>query len=104
MDWFDLLAVQGTLKSLLQHHSLKASVLQPSGFFMAKPLYSYMTNGKAIALTRWTFVGKVTSLLFDMLSRLFIAFLPRSKRGRTHLPCLLHWQAGSLRLEPPYGT
>ena len=79
MDWLDLLAVQGTLKSLLQHHSSKASLLQCSAFFMAQLLHPYMTTGKTIALTRWTFVGKVTSLLFNMLSRLVTAFLPRSK-------------------------
>ena len=70
IDWFDLLAVQGTLKSLLQHHSSKASILQCSAFFMVQLSHTYMTTGKAIALTRWTFVGKVVSLLFNMLSRL----------------------------------
>src|SRR5574342_452883 len=80
MDWLDLLAVQGTLKSLLQHHSTKASILQCSAFFIAQLSHPYMTTGKTIALTRWTFVGKVTSLLFKMLSRLVITFLPRSKR------------------------
>ena len=80
MDWLDLLAVQGTLKSLLQHHSSKASVLQGSVFFIVQLLHPYMITGKTIALTRWTFVGKVMSLLFNMLSRLVIAFLPRSKR------------------------
>ena len=79
MDWLDLLAVQGTLKSLLQHHSLKASVLWRSAFFIAQLLHPYMTTRKIIALTRWTFVGKVVSLLFIMLSRLVIAFLPRSQ-------------------------
>ena len=79
MDWFDLLAVQGTLKSLLQHHSSKASILQCSAFFMVQLSHPYMTTGKTIALTRRTFVGKVTSLFFIMLSKLFIAFLPRSK-------------------------
>ena len=79
MDWFDLLAVQGTLKSLLQHHSSKASILQCSTFFVVQHSHPYMTTGKTIALTRWTFVGKVMSLLFKMLSRLVIAFLPRSK-------------------------
>ena len=78
MDWLDLLAVQGTLKSLLQLHSSKASILHCSAFFILK-LTPYMTTGKTIALTRWTFVGKVTSLIFNMLSRLVIAFLPRSK-------------------------
>ena len=80
MDWLDLLAVQGTLKSLLQHHSSKASILRPSSFFTVQPSHPYMTTGKTIALTRWTFVGKVMSLLFNMLSRLVITFLPRSKR------------------------
>ena len=79
MDWFDLLAVQGTLKSLLQHHSLKASVLQCSAFFIVQLSHPYMTTGKIIALTRRTFVGKVMSLLFNILSRLVIAFLPRHK-------------------------
>ena len=79
MNWFDLLAVQGTLKSLLQHHSLKASILQPSAFFILQLSHPYMTTGKTIALTRWTFVGKVMSLLSNMLSRFVIAFLPRSK-------------------------
>ena len=74
MDWLDLLAVQGTLKSLLQQHSLKASILQHSAFFIVQLSYPYMTNGKTIALTRWTFVGKVMSLLFNMLSRLVISF------------------------------
>ena len=76
----DLLAVQGTLKSLLQHHSSKASILQRSGFFMVHFSYPYMTTGKTIALTKRTFVGRVMSLLFNMLSRLVVAFLPRSKR------------------------
>ena len=80
MDWLDLLAVQGTLKSLLQHYSSKASILQCSDFFTVQLLHPYMTTGKTIALTRQTFVGKVMSLLFDMLSRLVITFLPRSKR------------------------
>ena len=80
MDWLDLLAVQGTLKSLLQHHSSKASTLQHSAFFIVQLSHRYMTTGKTIALTRWTFVGKVMSLLFNMWSRLVIAFLPRSKR------------------------
>ena len=79
MDWLDLLVVQGTLKSLFQSHSSKASILQHSVFFMVQLSYLYMTTGKTIALTRWTFVGKVMSLLFNMLSRLVIAFLPRSK-------------------------
>ena len=79
MDLFDHLAVQGTLKSLLQHHSSKASVLQHSDFFIVQLSHPYMTKGKTIALTRQTFVGKVMSLLFNMLSRFVIAFLPRSK-------------------------
>ena len=79
MDWLDLLAVQGTLKSLLQHHSSKASILQHSAFFIIQHSHAFMTTGKAIALTRWIFVGKVMSLLFNMLSRLVITFLPRSK-------------------------
>ena len=79
-DWFDLLAVQGTLKSLLQHHSSKASILQCSAFLMVQLSHPYMTTGKTTALTRWIFVGKVMPLLFNMLSRFFIAFLPRSKR------------------------
>jgi len=79
IDWFDLLAVQGTLKSLLQHHSSKASILWHSAFFIVQLSHPYMTAGKTIALTRWTFVGKVMSLLFNILSRLVIAFLPRSK-------------------------
>ena len=78
-DWLDLLAVQGTLKSLLQHHSSKASILWHSAFFMVQLSHPYMTTGKTIALIRWTLVGKVVSLLFNMLSRLVIAFLPRSK-------------------------
>ena len=80
MDWLDLLAVQGTLKGLLQHHSSKASVLCCSAFFMVRLSHPYKITGKTIALTRWTFAGKVMSLLFNMLSRLVIAFLPRSKR------------------------
>ena len=79
MDWLDLLAAQGTLKSLLQHHSSKASVLRCSAFFIAQLSHQYMTSGKTIALTRWTFVSKVMSLLFSMLSRLVIAFLPKNK-------------------------
>ena len=80
MDWLALLAVQGTLKSLLQHHSTKASILQCSAFFIVQLSHPYMTTGKTIALARWTFVDKVMSLLFNMLSRLDIIFLPRSKR------------------------
>ena len=79
MDWLDLLAVQGTLKSLFQYHGSKASVLRHSAFFIVQLSHPYMTIGKTIALTRWTFVGKVMSLLFNMLSRLLITFLPRSK-------------------------
>ena len=97
MDSLDLLAVQGTLKSLLQHHSSKASVLQCSAFFIFQLSHPYITTGKTIALTRWTFVGKVRSLLFNMLSRLVIAFLPRSK----HL--LISWlkSPSAVILEPP---
>ena len=97
MDCFDLLAVQGTLKSLLQHHSSKASILQCSVFFMVQLSYPYMTTGKTIALTRRTFVAKVMSLLFNMLSRLVITFLPRSK----HL--LISWllSPSAVILEPP---
>ena len=80
MNWLDLLAVQGTLKSLLQHHSSKASILQCSAFFTIQLIHPYMASGKTIALTRWTFVGKVISLFFNMLSRLVITCLPRSKR------------------------
>ena len=80
MDWLDLLAVQGTLKSLLQHHSSKASILWHSAFFTVQLSHPYMTTGKTIALTRWTFVGKVMSQLLNMLSRLVTTFLPRSKR------------------------
>ena len=96
MDWLDLLAVQGTLKSLLQHHSSKASILQGSSFFIVQVSCPYMTTGKTIALIRWTFVSKVMSLLFNMLSRLVIAFLPRSK----HL--LISWlqSPSAVILEP----
>ena len=80
MDWLDLLAVQGTVESLLQHHSSKASILQHSSFFTVQLSHPYMTTGKTTALTRWTIVGEEMSLLFNMLSRLVIAFLPRSKR------------------------
>ena len=79
MDWLDLLAVQGTLKSLLQHHASKASILLHSAFFTVQLSHPYMTTGKTIALTRWSFVGKVMSLFLNMLSRLVITFLPRSK-------------------------
>ena len=97
MDWLDLLAVQGTLKSLLQHHSSKASIFQHSAFFTVQLSHPYMTTGKTIALTRWTFVDKVMSLLFNMLSRLVITFLPRSN-------CLLiSWlqSPSAVILEPP---
>ena len=80
IDWFDLLAVQGSLKIILQHHSSKASILWCSAFFMVQLSHPYMTTGKTIALTLWAFISKVMSLLFNMLSRLVIAFLPRSKR------------------------
>ena len=80
MDWLDLLGVQGILKSLLQQHSSKPSILQHSAFFMVQLSHAYMTTGKTIALTKQTFIGKVMSLLFNMLSRFVIAFLPRSKR------------------------
>ena len=80
IDWFDLLVVQGTLKSLLQHHSWKASILWPSAFVMVQLSYLHMITGKTIALTRWIFAGKVISLLFNMLSSFVIAFVPRSKR------------------------
>ena len=80
MDWLDLLAVQETLKGLLQHHSSKTSILQHSSFFMVQISHPHDTTGKTIALSRWNFVGKVMSLLFNMLSRLVITFLPRSKR------------------------
>ena len=96
MDRMDLLAVQGTLKSLLQHHSSKASILQHSAFFKAQLSHPYMTTGKTIALTRYTFVGKVTSLLFNMLSRLVIIFLPRSK----HLLISLLQSPYAVILEP----
>ena len=84
MDWLDLLAVQGTLKHLLQHHSSKTSILWHSAFFIVQLSQPYMTTGKTIALTRWTFVSKVLSLLFNMLSRFVIAFLLRSKRLLIH--------------------
>ena len=93
IDWLDLLAIQETLMSLLQHHSLKASILQHSAYFRVQISHPYMTTGKIIALTRWTFVGKVMSMFFNMLSRLVIAFLPRSK-------CLLI-SPSAVILEPP---
>ena len=94
---FDLLAVQGTLKSLLQHHSSKASILQHSAFFIVQLLHPYMTTGKTIALTRWTFAGKVISLVFNMLSGLVMTFLPRSNR------LLISWlqSPSAVILEPP---
>ena len=97
MDWLDLLAVQGTLKSLLQHYSSEASILQRSAFFTVQLSHPYMITGKTIALTRRTFVGKVMSLLFNMLSRLVITFLPRSKR------LLISWlqSPSAVILEPP---
>ena len=97
IGWLDLLAVQGTPKSLLQHHGSKASILQHSTFFMAQLSHLYMTTGETIALTRWTFVGKVMSLLFNMLTRFVIAFLPRSKRP------LFSWlqSPSTVILEPP---
>ena len=96
MDWLNHLAVQGTLKSLLQHHSSKASILRCSAFFIVQLSHPYMTIGKTIALTRWTFVGKVMFLLFNILSRLVITFLPRSKR------ILISWlqSPSALILEP----
>ena len=97
MDWLDLLAVQGILRSLLQHHNSKASILQCSAFFMVQLSHPYMTTGKTIALTRQTFVGKVMSLLFNVLSRLLIMFLSRSKR------LLISWlqSPSAVILEPP---
>ena len=97
MSWLDLLTAQGTLKSLFQHHSSKASILRRSAFFIVQLPHPYMTTGKTIALTRWTFVSKVMSLLFNMLSRLVIAFLPRSKR------LLISWlqSPSAVIVEPP---
>ena len=97
MHWLDLLAVQGTVKSLLQHHSSKASISRHSAFFIVQLSHPYMTTGKTIALTRWTLVGKVMSLLFNMLSRLVITFIPRSKR------LLVSWlqSPSAVILEPP---
>ena len=97
MDWLDLLAVQGTLKSLLQHHSSKASILQSSAFFTVQLSHPYITTGKTIALTRRSIVGKVMSLLFKMLFRLVIAFLPRSK----HLLISWLWSPSAVILELP---
>ena len=96
MDWLDLLAVQGILKSLLQHHSSKASILQCSAFFIVQCSHPYMTTGKTIALIRQTFIGKVMSLLFNMLSRLVIAFIPRSK----HLLIIWLQSPSAVILEP----
>ena len=97
MDWLDLLAIQGTLKSLLQHHSSKASIPHHSAFFIVQLLHPYMTTGKTIALTRWTFVSKIMCLFFNMLSRLVITFLPRSKY------LLISWLQSpyAVILEPP---
>ena len=97
MDWLDLLAVQGTLKSLLQHHSSKASIFWHSAFFIVQLSHSYMTTGKTRALTRWTSVGKVMSVLFNMLSRLIITFLPRG------MCLLISWlrSPSAVILEPP---
>ena len=97
IDWFDLLAVQGTFKSVPQHHSSKASVLQYSAFLMVQPSHPYMTNGKTKTLTIWTFVSKVMSLHFNMLSRLIITFLPRSK----HLLISCLQPPSAMILEPP---
>ena len=97
MYWLDLLAVQGTLKSLLQHHSSKTSILRHSAFFIVQLSQPYMTTGKPIALTRWTFVGKVMSMFFNMLSRLVIAFLPRRK----HFLILWLQSPSTMILEPP---
>ena len=97
MDWLDFLAVQGTVRSLIQHHSSKASILWHSDFFIVQLSHPYTTTGKTIALTRWTFVGKVMSLLFNMLSRLVIAFLPRNK----HLLISRLQSPSAVILEPP---
>ena len=97
MDWLDLFAIQGTLKSLIEHHSSKASIIRNSAFFIVHTSHPYLTLGKTIALTRWTFVGKVIPLLFNMLSRVVVTFLPRSK-------CLLiSWlqSPSAVILEPP---
>ena len=101
MDWLDLLAVQGTLKSLLQHHSAKASILQCSAFFTVQLSHPYMTTGKTIDLTRWTFVGKVMSLLLNMLSRLVITFLPRSKRLNFMAAVTIHSDFGAQKNSQP---
>ena len=101
IDWLALLAVQGTLKSLLQHHSSKASILWRSAFFIVQLSHPYLTTGKTVALTRRTFVDKVMSLLFNMLSRLVITFLPRSKRRRTYLYKVMRCGVQSSLLAPP---
>ena len=97
IDWLDLIVVQGTLKSFLQHHSSKPSILRCSAFFVVRLSHPYMTTGNTITLTRWTFVGKVMSLLFNMLSRLITTFLPRNKR------LLISWlqSPSAVILEPP---
>ena len=97
MDWLDLLAVQESLKSLLQHYSSKASILQHSAFFIVQLSHPYMTTGKTIALTRWIFVGKIMSLLFNMLSRFVKAFLPKSN----HLSISWLQSPSAVILEPP---
>ena len=101
IDWLDLYAVQGTLQSLLQHHSSKASVIQCSAFITVQLSHPYMTTGKTIALTRWTFVSKVMFLLFNMLSKFVIAFLPRSKRlliSRLQSPSTVIWEPKKIKL------
>ena len=102
MDWLDLCAVQGTLKSLLQHHSSKASILRHSAFFTVQLSHPYMTTGKTIALTRQTFVGKVISLLFNMLSRLVITFLPRSKQASFNFMAAITICTGAINKMPQY--
>ena len=102
MDWLDLLAVQGILKSLLQHHSSKASILLYSAFFIVQISHPYMTTGKTIALTRWTFVGNVMSLLLNMLSRLVITFLPRSKHrliSWLQSPSAVNWEPAKIKFD-----
>ena len=105
MDWLDLLAVQGTLKSLLQHHSSKESILRHSAFFIVQLSHPYVTSGKALALTRWTSVGKVMSLLFNMLFRLVITFLPRSKHlliSWLQSPSAVIWEPRKIKSETVY--
>ena len=100
IDWLDLLAVQGTLKSLLQHHSSKPSILRHSAFFIVQLSHPYMTTGKNIGLSRWTFVDKVMSLLFNMLSRLVITFLPKNKRlliSWLQLPSAVIWEPRKIK-------